>query len=226
MSDRLRSPSARTLLTCGVVAGPLFVLVVLVQDYTRPGFDPRRHPLSLLSLGDLGWVQIANFMITGVLFAASAAGLRRALAAGPGHTWGPLLIGLYGMGLVGAGVFVSDPAFGYPAGAPAGLPGTTSAHYVLHGVSFGVVLVSLIGACFVFARRFAAQGARGWALYCAATGVALPVCYALAGLYSGNGADPGPLSLWLRAIALLGWLWAAALALRVRTLSEGRGATR
>jgi hypothetical protein len=39
----------RALLASGVVAGPLFVAVALLQALTRDGFDLRRHPLSLLS---------------------------------------------------------------------------------------------------------------------------------------------------------------------------------
>jgi hypothetical protein len=44
----------RTLLACGVAAGPLFIVVALVQMVARDGFDPARYPLSLLSNGDLG----------------------------------------------------------------------------------------------------------------------------------------------------------------------------
>jgi hypothetical protein len=40
------------LLLCGAIAGPLFLLTLLIQDYTVPGFDPRLDLLSLLSLGD------------------------------------------------------------------------------------------------------------------------------------------------------------------------------
>ena len=50
-----------TLLTCGAAAGPLYALTGLVQILTRPGFDARRHALSLLSNGEFGWVQIGNF---------------------------------------------------------------------------------------------------------------------------------------------------------------------
>src|SRR5258708_21267272 len=57
----------RLLLLCGAIAGPFFLFTVLIQDYTRPGFDPRLDPLSLLSLGDWGWVQIANFALAAVL---------------------------------------------------------------------------------------------------------------------------------------------------------------
>jgi Protein of unknown function (DUF998) len=94
-TTRAASPTAettgndgtRTLLACGVVAGPLFVAVGLLQMLTREGFDPTRHPLSLLSLGDLGWVQITNFVLNGLLFVAAAVGMRRVLRpgrAGPG----------------------------------------------------------------------------------------------------------------------------------------------
>jgi Protein of unknown function (DUF998) len=84
------------LLACGAVAGPLYVGVALLQVLTRDGFDLRRHPLSLLSLGDLGWVQIANFVVSGLLAIAFAVGSRRVLHPGRAGTWGPLLLGLYG----------------------------------------------------------------------------------------------------------------------------------
>ena len=42
----------RTLLGAGVIAGPLFVCTAAVQVLTRDGFDLRRHPLSMLALGD------------------------------------------------------------------------------------------------------------------------------------------------------------------------------
>ena len=62
MQRETRSP-AKILLLCGAVAGPVFVLAVLVQDSTRPGFNPRVQPLSLLSLGEWGWIQVVNFVL-------------------------------------------------------------------------------------------------------------------------------------------------------------------
>ena len=50
----------KALLSCGVIAGPLFVLVFLVEGATRAGYDPFRHPVSSLALGDHGWTQTAN----------------------------------------------------------------------------------------------------------------------------------------------------------------------
>ena len=69
MSVRTVPPATRTtrgtamLLAAGVVAGPLFLTVWLIQAITRDGFDPTYHPLSLLSLGGLGWIQIASFVV-------------------------------------------------------------------------------------------------------------------------------------------------------------------
>jgi hypothetical protein len=93
-TDTSTTGTTRALLACGVAAGPLFVVVGLAQMLTRDGFDPLRHPLSLLSLGDLGWIQIANFVLAGGLFVACAVGMRRVMRPGRGGTWGPLLGGV------------------------------------------------------------------------------------------------------------------------------------
>ncbi len=167
--------STRRLLTYGVIAGPLFLIIGFIQAFARPGFDLQRHPLSLLSLGNLGWIQIINFVLAGVLFVASAFGMRRVLYPGRGATWGPLLIGVFGVGLIAAGVFVADPAFGFPPGAPEGAPDRLSWHGILHAVAAVVGFNSLIAASFVLASRFAVQRQRGWALYSLITGVVVLV---------------------------------------------------
>jgi hypothetical membrane protein len=184
-------PSERTathlLLAGGVVAGPLFIVASLVQAFTRPGFDLRRMAISMLTLGDLGWMQRGNFVVSGVLVLACAVGLRRVLRPGRGATWGPVLFAGYGIGLVTAGIFTPDPALGFPAGAPAGSPGTYSGHAIVHTLAFFVAFISLIAACLVFARRFAGAGRRGWAAYCTASAL-LPVpLIALSMAMGGSG---------------------------------------
>jgi hypothetical protein len=204
------------LLACGVVAGPLFLAVALLQALTRAGFDLRRHPLSLLSLGELGWIQIANFVVAGLLSVAFAVGLRRILHPGRGGTWGPLLIGAYGVGLIGGGVFIADPGAGFPPGAPAGAPEQLSWHGILHDAAHVLAFLSLIGACFVLARRFAALGQRGWATYCLATGVAL------LGLMAWP--DPDTVIVQLALAIVLGWAWLSVMAARLLTgLSDETG---
>jgi len=196
----------RRLLAAGVAAAPLFVTSVVAQEATRAGFDPRRHPLSLLSLGDLGWVQISTFVVAGVLAFASAFGLRRALRGGRAGTWGPILIGTYGVALVWGGVFVADPALGYPVGTPDGVPASMSWHGALHGMAPAAATVALIVACFVFARRFRADGRRGWAAYSVVAGVVAPAltaaCFAV-----------GDYRLMFAGGAFI-WLWASAVCLQ------------
>ena len=82
----------RVLLACAAVAGPLYVVVGLIQMFIREGFDIRRHAMSVLSNGDLGWIQVANFLVTGLLVIAGAVGMRQMLMAGRAATWGPLLV--------------------------------------------------------------------------------------------------------------------------------------
>jgi hypothetical protein len=70
----------QSLLRYGVVAGPFYLAVSLIQAFVRDGFDLARHPLSLLANGPGGWVQTANFVITGLMVLAAAVGFRRVLA--------------------------------------------------------------------------------------------------------------------------------------------------
>jgi hypothetical membrane protein len=67
----------RPLFVCGVVAGPLFVLVFLIEGAMTPDYDPLRHPVSSLALGPFGWTQTLNFIFVGILTLAFAVGLVR-----------------------------------------------------------------------------------------------------------------------------------------------------
>ncbi|SBT52456.1 DUF998 domain-containing protein [Micromonospora auratinigra] len=154
-----RAVPTAALLTAGAAVGPLFLGLGLVQAYTRDGFDLSRQPLSLLTLGEHGWIQIANFVLSGLLALAGAAGLRRALRGGQAGTWGPALVAVLGVGLIVAGLLRPDPSMGWPAGAPAGEPETMSWHSYGHGVGAMLSFGSLIVACLVLARRFGRLGA-------------------------------------------------------------------
>lgn len=167
------SRTAGGLLAAGVAAGPLYVAIALLQYLFRDGLDMGRHVLSLASNGDRGWVQIASFAMTGALTIAGAFGLRRVLHPGRGGTWGPLLVGAYGVGLVGAGLFLADPAQGFPPGTPDGPPATVSGHGLTHLTFASLGFVALIVACFVLSRRFRAAGRPGWRAYSLVTGVVL-----------------------------------------------------
>ncbi|HYB02543.1 MAG TPA: DUF998 domain-containing protein [Ktedonobacteraceae bacterium] len=178
----------KALLICGIVAGPLFTIVGLTQAFTRPGFDLTRHALSLLENGDLGWIQITCFLLTGLLFVACAVGMRQVMHGSRGGTWGPVLIAVLGVGMICAAFFRADPGLGFPPGTPANA-NTLSWHGLGHLIVGTISFIALIAVCFVFARRFAFQHLRGWAIYSVVTGVLFFV--SLAGLSTGH--------LWLNS---------------------------
>jgi hypothetical protein len=190
-----------------LIAGPLFVAVILAQAFTRPGFDITRHAPSLLSEGGSGWIQITNFELCGLLFVAFSVGMWRALSRDQGGTWGPLLLGLFGVSaLISAGIFVPDPANGFPPGAPIGTP---SLHGGLHTLSFVVGFIGLIAACFVFARRFANFGQRRWMAYSGAVGVVCAVGFALL----STGTSVGYVGIYITLLVVLG-TWVPLMAAR------------
>ncbi len=78
-------------LASGIIGPVLFVVAFLVVGSIRADYDPLRVFVSQLSLGDQGWLQIANFVISGFLIVAFAFGLREVFASGPASRWGPPL---------------------------------------------------------------------------------------------------------------------------------------
>jgi hypothetical membrane protein len=178
LETRTRSDTATTrgLLTCGVIAGPLFVATAIAQILTRDGFDLRRHPLSLLSVGEHGWIQVTNFILAGILSILFSMGMARVLTAGPGSRWGPRFCALFGIGLVIGGIFTADPALGFPVGAPEGYPSHLTSHAMVHAFAPPLAFLSLIGGLLVIARRFAAEGLRRTAVV---SRIAAAVCLVL-----------------------------------------------
>ncbi len=170
----------RVLLACGILIAPLFYAVALLEILIRPAFDIRRMAISSLTLGDLGWIQIANFEITGLLMGACAFGVRRALRGRRGGAWAPILLGVAGVGTVVAGIFHPDPALGFPPGAPAGMPVTMTAQATVHEIASMATFACTIATCFVIARKFAGDERPGWMAYCLASGLVAPVLLVLA----------------------------------------------
>ncbi|REK89352.1 DUF998 domain-containing protein [Streptomyces inhibens] len=216
MSGRGPSVGLRPLLICGVVGGPLFTVAYLAEGSTRAHYNAWRHPVSSLALGDHGWTQTLNFIVAGLLTLAFAVGLQRALRPSGGSTWGPMFIGLWAIGLIGAGIFLADPVRGYPPGTPGRLPNPT-VHGALHDFVSLAGFVALTAACFACTRYFARSGERGWALYSAVAGFAFAATMGLSSAAFGRAAgDLADLGGLIQRIALtVGWTWQVLLALHL-----------
>ncbi|GAB2466639.1 hypothetical protein GCM10027187_38540 [Streptosporangium sandarakinum] len=200
------APATRLLLTCLVAATPVFGFVSLAQVFTRQGFDLLRHPLSMLSTGELGWIQITNFLVSGALTIAGATGLRRVMRGTPGGTWAPRLLLVNGVMLAVAGVFVMDPGDGFPAGTPLGQPTAMSWHAMAHMAAGSVAFTALIAACFVLGRHFSRAGRTGFAVASRVSGAAL----LLGNGWAMSGGRAGSLTLCVGVLVAMAWAGVAA----------------
>ncbi len=190
----------KSLLGYGVLAGVVFETSVLIQGLTRHGFRIAHDDASLLSNGPLGWIQVTTFLLAGAMTIAAAAGARRAM---PGR-WAPVLIGIYGAGLIGGGMFGADPAYGFGPGAPAGKAAHVSWHAAGHLAAGGIGFIALIAACFVVARYFSRQGRRGLASYSRITGAAFGAAFA--GIATGSASSAIVLPFYAAVLAAFTWL--------------------
>jgi hypothetical membrane protein len=194
----------------GVVAGPLFLLAGAAQGFARDGFDFTRNAISQLALGESGWIQTVNFLLTGTLLIAGAAGLRRVLRGGAGGTWGPILVGVFGASFWVAALFPADVGAGFPAGSPDAT--VMSGHGAVHMFGGMIGYLALCAVFVVLARPLAARGHHGWAR----TSRLVPAVV-LAGFMASAASV-----LAFTAGAGLGLLWLTAVTARLATAEANR----
>ena len=209
--------STRRLLQAGIVGPALFVVVMVLEDVTRPGYDARRHFVSLLGLGIDGWQQAASFILTGLLIAGFAVALQRSWSGGIGSVWVPRLIAVVGVGLVTDGLFATEPQYGYPPGTPEGLPTVITWQGAIHYVAGAMVFASLAVACVIFAVRAAADGRRRLAITSAVSPVIMLGAWLLSYLIAAIGG-PAEGGLLQRVSIVIGMSWLAILAATVLSM--------
>jgi hypothetical protein len=204
----------RGLLRCGGLAGPVFTATFLAEGAVRDGYRPLRHPVSSLALGRRGWIQTANFAVTGAMFLAGAAGLRHSGDRLAGSRTGPILIAAAGAGLICSAAFRTDPIGGYPPGTP-DTPATFSPVGTAHNLAAIPVFFGLPAAAASYGWRSWRTGQPGFAIYCAATAVTMPVTMALAGAGFGQSSRlAGYGGLLQRVSIITGFAWLTATSAR------------
>ena len=144
-----------------------------------------------------------------------AAGMRRALGSGRGSVAAPILTAVFGVTLIVAGIFPTDPKPGYP-------PGTTAATTVpgmIHDLNALPCFAALTAAVLVLAVRFAGEpGRRGW-VWCSSTiSLAVAVTFVLSEVLFSQAAAAGTINasyhgLVQRFTITLGFGWLSVIAL-------------
>ncbi|MEV6410228.1 DUF998 domain-containing protein [Kribbella sp. NPDC051718] len=211
MTTTAHLPAMRTrLLNCGLLAGPLFVLTFLLEGaFKGNGYSQLRHPVSSLALGNNGWIQTVNFLVAGVLTVLFAIGLWQTSApeAVRKARLGAVLVGVWGVGLLGAGLFTTDPVSGFPLGTPATVEYTTSG--ALHD-AFSLPAFLALGVAMVVL-------ARGWVLYSLLSAASFAMTFMLASAgFSQTESLVEVGGFFQRIAVIIGWSWLAALAWRRR----------
>jgi hypothetical protein len=190
------------------VAGPFYLGVGLIQALVRDGFDLGRHPLSLLANGPGGWVQTANFALSGVMVIAAAVGFSRAMR--PSSRAASWLLGSYGAALLAAAVFRADPVDGFPPGTPAGFPTTLSAAGLLHFVAGSVAFLAIAGSCIAMAVAMWRRGTRSMALVSVFSGLAVFLGFFGPMLLATSAGIAG---IWISVV--VGWVWLGVLSVHL-----------
>lgn len=202
---RRTAQTSGRLLLAGALAGPLFFASAITQMLTREGFDITRHPISQLSTGDLGWIQILTFVLAGTGALALAAGIRHTLTEGVGRRALPILVGVFGAGLVAAGIFTMDPEKGFPVGTPEGPVAQMSWHGIAHSAAAVVAFTALAIAAIVMTVR------------CVRRRATVPgVLSAVAALVLLVPMSPDHMSIQIAVNGLVAFTWTTVLAMSLR----------
>ena len=208
LADRI----TKSLLGYGVIAGPFYVVTFAVQAFCRDGFDPTRHAVSQLANGPFGWVQIVNFILTGIMTIAGAVGIGRALRPGRLAGWAAGLLTVYGLGLIAAGILRADPSDGLPPGTASGVARITW-HGTGHIIAGGIGFTCFVAAGFVIGAALAGMNV-GWAWISRLVAFAFGAAF----VFLASGAGGAVANTLFTAAMIIAWAWLSAVSAKLYPL--------
>jgi hypothetical protein len=136
-----------------MIGSLLFVAVFVLEDLLAPHFNWLGTSVSEHALGDHGWIQVASFILVGLLFLAFARGVAGQFREGTSSRIGPWFLRTIGVCVVASGLFVTDPA---PIAA---FSRQSTWHGTVHAVVGAIAFTLMPLSCFAFYRRFRADPA-------------------------------------------------------------------
>ena len=196
--------TARAAALAGMVGPVLFAATLLalsVIEYHfmleigwRPLADPAGAWPSGLALGPYGWIQTANFILSGVLLMLFAAGLHLETKDGRGSWMGSASLSVAGAAMALMG-FDTDPIR---------RTGPRTLHGLIHDLAFALFVAALLAALFLLWWRFREDAPwRDRAHYTLATGVVAALLLLLPGV--AYYLFIGVVLVWFEATALRLW---------------------
>jgi hypothetical membrane protein len=146
MKNFLKQNWLKVSIWAGMVGPIFFVTVFTLEGWLRPGYHTLSMYVSDLSIGKSGWIQITNFIISGILIFIFSLGVAHEFQSGKASKAGPILLSIIGICLIASGPFITDPTVIFT--------NQSSWHGILHGL-FGAIVFSLAPiSCLIFYRRF------------------------------------------------------------------------
>ena len=193
----------RSLIGYGVLAGPFYLAVGIVQGVLRDGFDFSKHALSHLANGPGGWVQTANFGLTGAMVVAAAVGIAHVIR--PQSRAFGWFLGFFGACLLAGAIFRADPIDGFPVDTQPGIGKTMSVSGVMHFASGAMGFIALAISAFVMARVMSARGVPGLSRLSVFAGVSV-----IGGFFAPMLGLQSPVAgIWFAVV--VGWAWLAVI---------------
>ena len=208
VSEDIKSNLAnKWLILCGII-GPLFLIVsYVIQERLREGYNPIMVTISALAIGPEGWVQTFTFLVAGTLIIFFGYGLFKLRSDEKFSKLAPIFIIICGIGLIGAGLFVTDPINGFPPGVYVYGEGP-SFYGIIHKIFAGFLFFGLPLACFAMDKYFRFKDDLKWRIYTLFTGISSLIVFLLTTLailhYGGLELFAGLLE---RITIIIGCLW-------------------
>ena len=133
----------------GVLAPLLFVVTFTIDGLLRDNYSSMKNFISELSIGNGGWIQIANFMVLGFLFFIFSLDVFKKFRKRGLSLTGPKIFLIIAVAYFFSGPFVTDPGTIFTQ--------QKSVHGIIHGILGALVFTLMPISCWVFLKQFKRQ---------------------------------------------------------------------
>lgn len=208
MSESQPDSTQRLLAICGIIGPIFYTIVVITLGLLQPSYN--HFTQSMSELGAVGapnaiTMNIAGFILLGLLMIAFAFGLHHGISDGKGSKIGPALVAVSGAALVMTGIFPCDPGC-----VDVSMVGITHSIFAMIAA-----LAMILAPLSIFQRLKKDSRWQGYLVYSLVTVV---VALALSAVYGFNVFEPwkGALQRVSMGVPLL---WVEVMAIRLLRLS-------